>query len=115
MELKLTGSSAQYVSFLEMDIKALGNRCKYSLYDKKNDFGFKVIYLPNLGGNIPINQAYGTFYCQIVRIFNANNTSDLFIDNIKTLLSKSLVNKGLIVEFNLHIWTGLLDVTDLKL
>ena len=88
MELKSTGSSAQHVSFLDMDIKALGNRFKYTLYDKRNDFGFKVISLPNLSGNIPINQAYGTFYSQIVRIFNANNTSDLFINNIKTLIDK---------------------------
>ena len=88
MELKSTGSSAQHVSFLDMDIKALGNKFKYTLYDKRNDFDFKVISLPNLGGNIPVNQAYGTFYSQIVRIFNANNTADLFIDNIKTLIDK---------------------------
>jgi hypothetical protein len=62
-----------------MDIKALGEKFEYTLYDKKNDFGFRVISLPNLSGNIPINQANGTFYSQVVRIFNANNTSELFI------------------------------------
>ena len=104
MELKSTGSSAQHVSFLDMDIKALGNRFKYTLYDKRNDFEFKVISLPNLSGNIPINQAYGTFYSQIVRIFNANNTSDLFINNIKTLTDK-LCKQG----FNRRILFAYID------
>jgi hypothetical protein len=47
-----------------------------------------IISLPNLSGNIPINQAYGTFYSQVVRIFNANNTSELFITNMKVLIDK---------------------------
>ena len=38
--------------------------------------------------NIPIKQAYGVFYSQIVRMFNANTEADLFIDNVKALMKK---------------------------
>ena len=44
--------------------------------------------MPNLTSNIPINQTYGVFYSQIVRIFDANTGANLFIDNLKALLSK---------------------------
>ena len=88
MELKSTGTSSLHAAFLDMSITATGDKFCYTLYDKRNDFGFKVISLPNLGSNIPVNQAYGTFYSQVIRIFNANNDSNLFINNIKTLMCK---------------------------
>ena len=68
MELKSTGTTSLHAAFLDMSIKATGDKFCYTLYDKRNDFGFKVISLPNLGSNIPVNQAYGTFYSQVIRI-----------------------------------------------
>ena len=51
--------------------------------------------MPYLTSNIPIKQAYGAFYCQVVRMFNANFESELFIDNVKALI-KSFATKALI-------------------
>ena len=53
--------------------------------------------MPNLNSNIPINQSYGVFYSQVVRIFHANTAENLFIENFKSLIDK-LVNQA----FNLR-------------
>ena len=52
-----------------------------------------MYFRPNLSSNIPIYQVYGTFYSQVIRIFNANNTHELFINNINALIEK-LCNQG---------------------
>ena len=44
-----------------------------------------------LACSIPIKQVYGVFYCQVVRMFNAN------FDNVKALI-KSFATKGLIMQ-----------------
>ena len=44
--------------------------------------------MPNLTNNIPINETYGVFYSQIVIIFYANTEANLFIDNVKAMMSK---------------------------
>ena len=40
---------------------------QYSLYDKRDNFGFNIVNFPNLSGNIPTNQSYGIFISQLVR------------------------------------------------
>ena len=47
----------------------------------------------NLSSNIPIYEVYGTFYSQVIRIFNANDTYELFINNINAFIEK-LCNQG---------------------
>ena len=50
-------------------------------------------FRPNVSSNITIYQVYGTFCSQVMRIFNANNTHELFIDNINAFIEK-LCNQG---------------------
>ena len=90
LELKSTGLSTSHATYLDMDISIKPNDKTFNctLFDKRNDFKFDVISLPNLKSNIPINQAYGTFYSQIIRMFRANNDAILFIENVKILLRK---------------------------
>ena len=88
LQLNSTGTSSFHSSFLDLDISVEERQFKYTLYDKRNNFNFNVISLPNLCSNIPINNAYGTFYSQVVRLFNANNNAELFIENVKNLITK---------------------------
>jgi len=85
-----------------MDISICNNKFIKKLFDKRNDFDFNVISLPNMSSNIPINQAYGTFYSQIIRYFNANNNYINFVDNVKCLITKLCnqnYNKRLLVKY----------------
>ena len=47
-----------------MKISVVNDKFEHKMYDKRNDFPFNVISLPNLSGNIPIEQTYGVFYSQ---------------------------------------------------
>ena len=103
LELKQTATSSLGASYLDMDIKVDEGSHKfgYTLYDKRNDFPFNVISMPNMRSNVPISPTYGVFYSQVIRIFKANNSFNDFINNIKTLVNK-LVNQNFNVTTLYH-------------
>ena len=54
-----------------------------------------------MSSNTPINQAYSTYYSQIIRYFKANNYSN-FVNNVKCLynkLCKQNFNKRLLLKY----------------
>ena len=42
-----------------IDIIIVNNKFTTTVYDKRNDFGFKVISLPHYGGNVPKSSLSG--------------------------------------------------------
>ena len=73
---------------MDISVNQTSKKFQYTLYDKRNDFPFKVISMPNLRSNIPLAPAYGVFYSQVVRLFKANNSTSGFISNVKSLIYK---------------------------
>ena len=71
-----------------MNISINNKQFIHKLYDKRNDFTFKVISMPNMSSNIPFRPTYGVFYSQIVRLFNANNSINIFKADVKNLMNK---------------------------
>ena len=88
LELNATATSIHHTTYLDMDISVIDNRFIHKLYDKRNDFSFNVISLPNLSSNIPIEPTYGVFYSQLVRVLHANNDKKHFIENVEKLMFK---------------------------
>ena len=41
--IKNTNISSNHVTFLDLDIKVVGNKFKFKSYDKRNDFNFPII------------------------------------------------------------------------
>jgi hypothetical protein len=37
------------------------------IYDKRDDFNFKIIHFPNMCSNIPASPAYGVYISQLIR------------------------------------------------
>ena len=102
LELKYTARSRTNASFLDMDISINNSIFSKKLFDKRNEFNFNVISLPNMSNNIPINQAYSTYYSQIIRYFKANNNYSNFVNNVKCLynkLCKQNFNKRLLLKY----------------
>ena len=64
-----TASSTQHSTYLDMDRSIVNDKFVHKFYDKRNDFCFNVISLPNLSSIVPIKPTYGVFYSQLVRIF----------------------------------------------
>ena len=63
------------------------------IYDKRDDFNFKIINYPNMCSNIPASPAYGVFISQLIRYAR---TSSNYSDFLKRYvhLRKRLLNEG---------------------
>ena len=56
LELKNTTTSPTEANYLDMNIRIdNGNKFICQLYDKRNDFNFNVVSMPNLSSNVPID------------------------------------------------------------
>ena len=93
MLINNTNVSPCKCNYLDMNISIFRNKLLVKLYDKRLDYGFKVISFPFLDGNIPNNQSYGVFISQLVRFVRINNTFEGFFNNTKYLVDK-LLNQG---------------------
>ena len=77
--LEKTNTSNLRMSFLDLDISIKNKRFSTKLYDKRTDFNFSVIPMPNLKSNVPRMQTYGIFYSQLSRLCNSNSCIERFI------------------------------------
>ena len=42
------------------------------IYDKRDDFNFKIINFPNMCSNVPASPAYGVYISQLIRYASSN-------------------------------------------
>ena len=70
-----TTSSASFFNlYLEFDDSG---QLSTKIYDKRDDFNFKIINLPNMCSNIPASPVYGVYISQLIRYARASgNYSD---------------------------------------
>ena len=93
MVLKCTNISPAKSTFLDLTISVYRGKYHCSSYDKRNDFGFKVVNYPNLNGNIRKAQSYGIFVSQLVRFTTINDNLKSFLADATNMVKK-LVNQG---------------------
>ena len=72
--------NGHYASFLDLylefdDSGQLSNK----IYDKRDDFNFKIIYFPNMCSNIPASPAYGVYISQLIRYTRASSNYSDFL------------------------------------
>ena len=67
LELKDTSTSSTEVCYLDTNIKT-GEKTPFriSIYDKREDFAFRIVNFPHMDSNIPANPAYGVYISQLV-------------------------------------------------
>ena len=61
LQLNKANTSDKEASFLDLNIKALGNNIHTSFYDKRDDFGFPIINFRWLSGDVPRLPTYGLY------------------------------------------------------
>ena len=49
------------------------------IYDKQDDFNFKIINFPNMCSNIPASSAYGVYISQLIRYVRASSNYSDFL------------------------------------
>ena len=58
---------------------------KISIYDKREDFAFRIVNFPHMDSNIPANPAYGVYISQLVRYARICTSKVDFINRVRGL------------------------------
>ena len=93
LELKKENIDPTEASFLDLSIKIRESRFCTSLYDKRNNFSFSIVRMPNQCSNIPTKMFYSTISSEILRICRATSSLELFLISTKTILLR-MFNQG---------------------
>ena len=77
LETTDTASSASFLDFyLEFDDSG---QISTKIYDKRDDFNFKIINFQNMCSNIPASPAYGVYILQLIRYARASSNYSDFL------------------------------------
>ena len=68
LTLKKTLESSTSLPYLDIQKTMLNGKYSTAVYDKRDDFNFKIVNFPFLCSNIPSKPAYGVYISQLVRI-----------------------------------------------
>lgn len=93
LELKKENIDPTEASFLDLFIKIRESRFCTSLYDKRNNFSFSIVRMPNQCSNIPTKMFYSTISSEILRICRATSSLELFLLSTKAILLR-MFNQG---------------------
>ena len=66
LKLKKTSESSMSLSYLDIKIAIINGKYSTAVYDKRDDFKFKIVNFPHLSSNIPSGPAYGVYISQLV-------------------------------------------------
>ena len=68
LKVKETTDTASSASFLDLYLEFDDSgQISTKIYDKRDDFNFKLINFPNMCSNIPASPAYGVYISQLIR------------------------------------------------
>ena len=95
LRLNKTKTSDKETSFLDLDIKVIGNDIHTSVYDKLDDFGFPIVNFPWLSGDVPGLPSYSIYISQLVR-FARCCTSVFYFHSKNLQITSKLLTQGYI-------------------
>ena len=83
-----------HATFLELDVSVQDGLFIYKLFDKRDDFPFFIVRMPDLSGNIPDHVFYGSVMSEFLRISRATLLYPDFLYKAKQLLTRMLNQNG---------------------
>jgi hypothetical protein len=70
LEVKEITDTASSVSFLDLYLEFDDSgQLSTKIYDKRDNFNFKIINFPNMCSNIPASPAYGVYISQLISLY----------------------------------------------
>ena len=84
----------QHATFLELDISVKDGIFLYKLFDKRDDFPFFIVRMPDLSGNIPDHVFYGSVMSEFLRIARATLLYSDFLPKARDFLNRMLNQSG---------------------
>ena len=80
LEVKETTDTTSSASFLDLYLEFDDSgQISTKIYDKRDDFNFKIINFPNVCSNIPASPAYGVYISQLIRYARASSNYSDFL------------------------------------
>jgi hypothetical protein len=109
LEVEETTDTASSASFLDLYLEFDDSgQLSTKIYDKRDDFNFKMINFPNMCINIPASPAYGVYISQMIRYARASsNYSDFLKRHLhlrNRLLDQGYKKIRLIRSLKIFIW-----------
>ena len=71
LEIKETTDSSESASYLDLLLCMTKGQLSTKLYDKRDDFDFRIVNFPYISSNIPESPAYGVYISQLIRYARA--------------------------------------------
>ena len=105
LQLTDTSTSSTEVCYLDTHIKTGGTNTPFriSIYDKRDDFTFRIVNFPHMDSNIPANPAYGVYISQLVRYARICTSKVDFMNRLRRL-SLRLRQQGFLTNhFSEHL------------
>jgi hypothetical protein len=101
LKVKETTDTASSASFLDLYLEFDDSgQISTKIYDKRDDFNFIIINVPNMCSNIPASPAYGVYISQLIRYARASSNYSDFLKRYlhlrNRLLDQSYKQIGLI-------------------
>ena len=80
LEVNETTDTASFASFLDLYLQFDDSgQLSTKIYDKRDDFNFKIINFPNMSSNIPASPACGVYISQLIRYARASSNYSDFL------------------------------------
>ena len=82
-----------HATFLDLEISIVNNEFIYKLFDKRDDFPFTIVRMPDLSGNIPSYVFYGSIMSEFLRVARCTLLLSDFIPRASSL-HKRMISQG---------------------
>ena len=92
LELKCE-HQGNHATFLDLDISVINNTFVYKLFDKRDNFPFTIVRMPDLDGNIPSFVFYGSIMSEFLRIARCTLILSDFVPRANSLY-KRMISQG---------------------
>ena len=90
-----------HATFLELDIQIVEDLFIYKLFDKRDEFPFSIVRMPDLSGNIPSFIFYGSIMSEFLRIARCTRLISDFLPGDQALVERMVSqggNKSLVLK-----------------
>ena len=79
--------------FLDLHLSISNDIVSTKIYDKCDDFDFKIVNFPFLDGDVPRSTSYGVYISQLIRFARASSYVAVF-NTCNKLLTQKLLKQG---------------------
>ena len=98
LQLKKENSTFNTCTFLDIKIDIMNDTFVTSLYDKRDDYQFRIVRLPYRSSNIPKKMFISSIVTEVLRIARVTSTFQSFLISTKILIRRMIYKGAQVLE-----------------